>query len=952
MNEVAAALTQKLEGEVKFDAFTRKIYSVDASLYQIDPLGVVLPKTKQDLFATVRLAKEFGVAIIPRGAATGITGGCLGAGIVVDTSKYLNRILDINYEEGFAICEPGVIQDQLNRALAPAGFCLGPDTSTGDRATMGGMVGNNATGAHSLRYGKMVDNVLGLEMALAQDEVLECGELSPEAWEQKAKRPDGEGRIYRAVDRIVKVNANEIEKRFPKIQRRVSGFNLDEFIRPGSRNLSKLIVGSEGALGLVSEIKVRIAPKPRHVGLVAVLCADLIDGLRGVPALLKSLPFSLELIDAHIIALARQAPSMRGKLGWLEGNPGVLLVAEFDGRTESELAGKLDGFETLVRREHLGYATLRVTDPAEQKKVWDLRKAGLGLLLSRRTPERAVAFLEDTAVGPERLADFMREFRDLIGRHGKEAGFYGHAGVGCLHVRPMIDLKKASDRRLMAAMMEEVADLLQRYGGALSGEHGDGLTRSWLNERMFGSQLYQAFTDIKRAFDPEGRMNPGKVIANQGPLENLRRQPEIPAFSPATQFRWEREGGFPFAVEMCNGNSACRKPVEGLMCPSFQAYGDERHSTRARAQSLQAVLSGNLPAGQFTGRELYDVLDLCLECKGCKTECPSQVDMAKMKSEFLYHYQEKNGYPLRSRLFAHLDTLSRGGSLTAPFSNWVASSLPLRWALGRIGITPQRTLPAYARRRFSSRPPQAAGSGALGTVVLFNDTYMEHHVPQLGWDAVVVLEGLGYRVIVPPRACCGRPAISKGFLTLAKHKARAVITHLHPWARQGIPIVGIEPSCILTLKDDYPDLVPGADTDAVAAHCQTLEAFLRDGLRAGKFQLPASSTPRALRVHSHCYQKALGEAGCATEVLNAVPGFAAAEIDSGCCGMAGSFGYESEHFEFSRQVGETRLFPALRAGSADTVAAGFSCRAQIAGAGFHARHLVEFLAEVMRGAKG
>lgn len=941
-----------MEGEVKFDTFTRKIYSVDSSLYQIDPLGVVIPRTKYDIFETVRTAKEFGVPVLPRGAATGITGGCLGEGIVLDTSKYMNHILDINYEEGFAVCEPGVIQDQLNRALAPEHYCLGPDTSTGDRATVGGMVGNNAAGAHSMRYGKMVDNVLSLEMALAQGEVLEFGETDEAAWERKLAREDAEGRIYREVDRVVRENAEEIDARYPKIQRRVSGFNLDEFVRPGSRNLSKLITGSEGTLGIVSEAKVRIARKPRHTGLVALLCEDLIEGLRGVEALLEAKPFSLELIDEKIIAMARVAPDMRGKLSWLQGNPGVILVAEFDGESQGEMLSKLDAFEALLRRGRYCYAHLRLVDKADQKKVWDLRKAGLGLLMAKRTPERAVAFLEDTAVGPGKLADFMAEFRDYIRDNGKEAGFYGHAGVGCLHVRPMIDTKDPADLKLMVRMMEDMTGILKKYGGALSGEHGDGITRSWLNEKMFGPKIYQAFRDIKGAFDPEGRMNPGKVIANQGPLENLKFRPDAARFDRPTQFSFEREGGFQFSVEMCNGNGACRKPTQGLMCPSFQAYGDERHSTRARAQSLNAVMNGSLPGEMFTGKELHDVLDLCLECKGCKSECPSQVDMAKMKSEFLYHYQEANGYSLRSKLFAHVDTVNRIGSAFAPLSNW-AQGLPLsKWALDKLGVARERTLPPFSRKRFSKwaakRTPGTPAKGSKGQVVLFNDTYMEYNYPHLGRSAVAVLEKLGYEVLVPPRACCARPSISKGFLRQAKEKATVLVETLHPYAAAGIPILGLEPSCILTVKDDYPDLIPGGKTQAVASQGSTLDEFLSKEIKKGALQWPSGASGKEYLVHGHCYQKALGTSGCTPDLLKAASGGKVAETDSGCCGMAGSFGYEKEHYAFSLQVGETRLLPAVRASAPGTVvvANGLSCRSQIAhGTGRPARHVVEVLAE-------
>lgn len=955
MHDALLKLDRRIEGDVRCDALSRTVYSIDASIYQIEPVGVVLPKSREDIEAAIAFARDHRLSITPRGAATGTTGGCIGPGLIIDTSKYLNSILNIDFDSEIAVCEPGVVQDQLNAALAPRGYRLGADTSTGNRATLGGMVGNNSSGAHSMRYGKMVDDLVVAELLTADGDRMRCAAVD---FAEKLRSPqcsDSERRVYQTISHIRSQLADEIAARFPKIQRRVSGYNLDEMVRPGPVNLSKLIAGSEGTLGVTTELTVRISRKPAATGVCVLHFDNLIDGLKTVEFILEFKPYAVELIDDQVIALGREHPVTRGQLNWLEGAPGGLLAVEFDGETTTELGERLEAFRVASEKANSAYAQVVLTDPTEIKKVWNLRKSGLGLIMSRRSNDRAIAFLEDVAVPPERIAEFMSDFRDYIHGAGKEAGFYGHAGVGCIHVRPMLDLRSDGDVELMVRMMEDVSDMVLDYGGAVSGEHGDGLVRSWLNEKLFGAAIYEAFTAVKSAFDPDNRMNPGKIVDGQRPDKGLRIGPRTRSVNVSTFLNWDADGGLMFAADMCNGNAECRKPASGTMCPSFQASGDERDTTRARAQALAAVLHGDMDPAGLTAQGLTEVLDLCLECKGCKRECPSQVDMARMKSEVLYHYHQKNGYPLRSRVFGAVDRISRLGCMLSPLANTMMRSAPGRGLMSLIGIAPQRLAPYFARERFSTwlrRHPPAAPAGDADKVVLFVDTFTEFNYPEIGRAAVEILQALACQIVVAPLQCCGRPALSKGLLPQARARAERLISSLVPYVDNGYRIVGLEPSCILTVKDDYVSLHPGEAAKGLSRACLTIDEYVDERIRNRNFALPLRHRPANVRLHGHCHQKAVVGTTPTLNALRAVPGFDVSEFDSGCCGMAGSFGYESEHYEFSRAVGETRLFPAIRETDPDTilVANGVSCRNQISHfLGRDAKHMIQVLAASLEG---
>ena len=940
-------LKPSIRGEVYSDEITRRIYSIDASIFQVIPIGVVVAKSSEDIYRAVKASHKFKVPIIARGAATGINGGCIGEGLVIDTSKYMKQIVDINYEEAFAVCQPGVIQDQLYKALEKNGFCLGPDTSTGNRATIGGMVGNNSAGAHSLRYGKMVDNVISCRTVLSNGEVVEFGEESEESFKEKMNSGGRVGEIYSLVHEMMTKHSEAIDKAFPKIQRRVSGYNLDEVIKGFPLNMAKLIVGSEGTFGIVDLIKVKISPKPANTVLSVLHCSDFSEALDKVGKILEHEPFSLELIDKNVISLGKKSTTMKGQLDWLEGEPELLLVAEWDGSTPGIALKKQQKFEEDIASEKVFYANVPLNHKSSQNKVWKLRKAGLGLLMSKRSNERAVAFLEDVAVAPEKLGTFLQKYRDYFTKQGKECGFYGHAGVGCVHVRPMLNLKKDEDVELMLQSMEDISDILKEYGGAVSGEHGDGLTRSWLNEKMFGPDVYELFRRLKKAFDPENLMNPGKIVDAPKPGKNIKAQRKETPLNLNTQYQFKDEGGWNFAVDMCNGNGDCTKEDTGIMCPSYQATGDERFSTRARAQSIDAILNGGVSHNEFLGsKRVYDILDNCIECKGCKTECPSNVDMAKMKSEFLYHYQQKNGSTLRNRMFSRIGKLSKLASTCPSVVNFANSTFPVKWILSQIGISKHRDIPHFARKPFSFWLKSTIPFKAEKTVVLLNDTFTEYNTPKLGKFSVSILNKLGYNVEVPPYTCCGRPMISKGFLKEAKAQAQKLIKLLMPYVDRGLTILGIEPSCILTIADDYPELINTEEAKKVAAACSTIDDFLADIIDKGEFSLTFYEGKRDVLIHNHCHQKALKGSESTLKVLNHLPGITATEIDSACCGMAGSYGYEKEHYELSMQIGEKRLFPAVRKAHIETeiVSNGMSCRCQIShGAHRNPQHLVEFI---------
>ena len=947
-------LERQVEGEVRFDKMTRILYSTDASIYQIEPIGVVIPRSSEDVVAVVETANRYDIPVLPRGGGTSLAGQTVGHAIVIDFSKYMRNVLEINAEEGWVRTQPGIILDELNHHLEPHGMLFAPDPSTSNRGNVGGALGNNSCGAHSIVWGKTVDNVIDLDVILSNGDTTVFGPLDGEQLEAKMRLEEREGEIYRGLLALGENNREEILARYPKIQRRVSGYNLDELVG-GGFNMARFVVGSEGTLVTITEAKLRIVPNPRIKGLVVLHFSELLESMEATVAALEVEPAAVEHIGSMILRQARSNLEYSRAMDFIEGDPDSILAVELVGESGAELESKMDRLEERMRRDGLGYAARRLLKPAEQANVWAVRKAGLGLMMNVPGDAKPIPFVEDTAVAPEALPQFIRRFDEIVRDHGTTAGYYGHASVGCMHIRPLIDLRGQLGVDRMVSIADQISDLVLEFGGSMSGEHGDGLVRSGWNEKMFGSQLYNAFRDVKRAFDPKGIMNPGKIVDAPPMTENLRIGPSYSTRQLETGFAFSEEGSFAGAIEMCNGQGACRKVLGGTMCPSYMATRDEEHSTRGRATALRAAMSGALPADSLTGKRLYDVLDLCLECKGCKAECPSNVDMAKLKYEFLDMYHRSNGFTLRDRIFGNIGSLSKWGAFFAPLSNWTLKSGTLKDLLHKqVGIDERRSLPEFASQSlvqwFKARGGSQATGAARGEVVLFPDTFTNYNYPHLGQAAVKVLEGLGYRVVLPRVTCCGRPMLSKGMLDKAKRNARINVDRLYPYVERGIKLVGLEPSCILSFADDYVDLLAGdPKARAVADSTMLIEEFVLFAQDEGA-QLEFRNPPAKLLFHGHCHQKALVGTAPAMKVLTSIPNCDPVEIEAGCCGMAGSFGFETEHYDISLTIGEQALLPAIRSqeGEFVVVSEGISCRQQIEhGTGKNAKHLVEVLADAL-----
>ncbi len=865
-----------------------------------------------------------------RGGGTSQAGQAIGAGVIIDTSKYLNHLLELNVEERWARVEPGIVLDELNAQLKKHHLRFAPDISTASRATVGGMMANNSSGARSVLYGKTIDHVLEQEVMLSDGTVTRFRPLSPAELEAKCAEPGLESDCYRVVRALAAQHADEIRCRYPKVLRRVGGYNLDEFVdsaRPF--NLAKLMVGSEGTLGVVLEGTINLVALPNAKAVMAIQFADLLDALQATPLILRHRPSAVEVMDGFILSHTRQSPQLEAlRRSFIEGDPDGLLCVEFYADTAQELPPRLEALERDLKAHGLGYRFHHALDLPSQARIWSLREAALGLSMAMKEESKSLSFVEDTAVAPEKLREYIDRFLRLIKRHGTTAGVYAHASVGCLHVRPVVNLKTEEGVRKFEAIANDVSDLVLEYGGALSGEHGDGLVRSPFMSKMFGPLLYEAFRTVKRTFDPRGLLNPGKIVDAPPLTSNLRYGPGYDTPVPVTYFDYSEYGGMGGAVDMCSGLGACRKKLDGTMCPSYMATQEEADSTRGRANVLRLAMAGRIGEAGLGDEGVYQVLDLCLECRACKAECPVGVDMARFKSEFLADYWSRHGVSRHAQMLGNARSLAKWGSAFAPVSNWVLDSGVSKYVAEKwLGIDRRRALPRFASRTLASLAPRAE---ERSQAILFSDTFTNYYDPEIGVAAIEVLRAAGIRAGVADHVCCGRPQISKGLLAEARTLAERNAELLHPHAVAGRKIVFCEPSCLSAVREDAPSLLRGAARDkarAVAAACVLFEELVEPAVRNLRFK----PGPPEILIHGHCHQKSMGLLAPAKSLLSSIPGTAIIDPDAGCCGMAGSFGYSADHFDVSRAIGERKLLPAIRNKKPGTVvvASGTSCRHQV-----------------------
>jgi FAD/FMN-containing dehydrogenase/Fe-S oxidoreductase len=958
-------IEQSIDGAVYFDQLSRQLYSTDASNYRLVPTGVVIPRNIDDIIAVIEVANRHGVSLVPRGSGSSLAGQAIGPGIVLDYSRYMNHILEINMEGRWARVEAGVVLDRLNAALYSHGLMVGPDPASAAIATLGGMTGNNSTGSHSIKYGMMVNHVRGVDVVLSDGSRTYFGPKTPSEVETLSKQATLEGKLYREIPQLIENYRADIAAGYPSTWRNVAGYNLNYILADQeagrSFNLAPLIVGSEGTLANIVSVEVGLVPRPPQTCLMILHFDDLGTAMEKVPVILEERPLAVELTDRTIIRLARNHTQFASRVNrFVEGDPAAILIVEFAGDEASYLASQAETLEKKLRRHGYKLPIIHCVTPDEINNVWLVRKESSGLLSSQPGDVKRLPFVDDPAVPIEALPDYVVEIEQACHEAGTEVNFNSHASAGCLHMNPALNLKTVEGLSQMQTISKMVMKIAIAHQGTTTGEHGEGLARSYYNEQLYGPRLHQAFREVKGLFDHNNLMNPGKIIDGPDPWEPglLRFNPDYktPQAPQNTILNFSRHGGFTGLVEMCNGQGLCRTRGSGTMCPSFRVTSEEIHSTRGRANALRAAMTGQLGQDGMTSRELYEALDLCLECKTCKRECSVSVDMAKLKYEFLAGYQARHGVPLRSWLFGHIDLFNRIGSFAPLLTNLVYSNTIFRWLLDRtLGIDRRRRLPALAfptfQYWFQRRSVPRATPKRM--VILWDDCYLSYNSPEIGKAAVQLLEAARFEVkLIANRHCCGRPLISKGLLNNARKNAAHNVSLLAPYAAQGIPIIGLEPSCIATLRDEYPDLLDTDTARHVAAHSFFIEEFLTDLATHGELNLAFDKPEkeRHILVHGHCYQKALISTTPLLKMLSLLPNTIVEEIPSGCCGMAGSFGYEKEHYKTSLAVGEEVLLPMVRAASRDTIiaAAGTSCRQQIVEeTGRQAVHPISLMAKAM-----
>jgi FAD/FMN-containing dehydrogenase/Fe-S oxidoreductase len=950
---LAEQLRAHVDGEVLFDSFSRGRYATDASIYQLEPVGIVVPKNEDAARAAIQIAAEQGVPVLPRGAGTSQCGQTVGVALVIDCSKYLSNVIEVDIPLGTVTVQPGVVLDHLNALLRPHGWWFPVDVSTSAQATIGGMAGNNSCGARSIRYGNMVHNVAAIDAFLADGSRLRLGQVGG----------TDQGPAYRnlvnRVEAIVKREADEIAARWPTVLRRVQGYNIDMVHPDGDYNLAHLLVGSEGTLAFSRRLTLQLSRLPAHKVLGVVHFPAFFQAMDCAQQIVDLGPDAVELVDRTMIDLARDNPAFESTVReFIQGEPDAILLVEFAGDNRDEQLSKLKQLVELMAG--LGHDVVEITDASLQKAVWEIRKAGLNIMMSMKGDGKPVSFVEDCAVPLEHLAEYTHRLNDVFEKHGTRGTWYAHASVGTLHVRPILDMRRDGAEK-MRAIAEEACAMVKEYkGAAFSGEHGDGLVRSEWIEPIIGSRLTNTLAEIKRIFDPGGIMNPGKIVqpTRMDDRTLFRYKPGYQVASIETALDWSEWGGLGAAVEMCNNNGHCRKFDAGTMCPSYRATLDEQHLTRGRANTLRLALSGQLNADALTSSELYDTMAMCVGCKGCKRECPTGVDMARMKTEFLHHYTERHGLSLRQRVIAFLPRyaprISRFAGVVNFFSGLSYAPALLEKAFG---FSRYRSLPRWSTR--SLVRPAPAADNAVREVVLLADTFNRWFEPENLNAAIFVLEAAGYTVHLVGSEdgkrplCCGRTFLACGLVDQARHEAERTIAALRPYIERDCPVIGLEPSCLLTLRDEYLVMGLGAEAERLAKQSLLFEEFIAKEAQAGTFDLEFSSLPQKAILHGHCHQKAFDLMGATREVLRLVPGLQFETIESSCCGMAGSFGYEKEHYEVSMKMAQASLLPAVNKAPDDAlvIADGTSCRHQIRdGAGRSPLHVARVLRRALKAA--
>lgn len=972
MNERLQQLALELEGEFYFDSTMRTLYATDASAYRELPLAVAIPKSVDDIKKLIAFARKEKTSLIPRTAGTSLAGQVVGAGIIVDVSKYFTNILDFNKEEKWVRVQPGVIRDELNMFLKPHGLFFGPETSTANRAMIGGMVGNNSCGSNSVLYRSTREHLLEVDCLLSDGTETTFKALNIDEFHAKCEGSGLEASIYRSLRSMLSNYDNQVEIRneFPKktVERRNTGYAIDLLLETApftagetDFNFCKLIAGSEGTLAFITEIKLNVVPMPpKETGLLCVHFHSVEEALRANLIGLKYGPGASELIDHYILECTKENKEQVKNRFFVLGDPGAILVIEFARETREEIIAICTQVEEEMRAAELGYH-FPLLFGEDSKKIWTLRKAGLGLLSNLPGDEKAVPVIEDTAVDVNDLPDFIRDFNVILKQHNLYSVHYAHAGSGEIHLRPIINLKTSEGNRLFRVIAEEIATLVKKYKGSLSGEHGDGRLRGEFIRQMAGEKNYQLLKQVKQTWDPEHIFNPNKIV-DTPPMDTMLRYvpgQQTPAFE--TVFRFHNQDVLQHA-EQCNGSGDCRKThlSGGTMCPSFMATRNEKDTTRARANILREFLTNSSKSNRFDHKEIYEVMDLCLSCKACKSECPSNVDMAKLKAEFMQHYYDANGVPFRSKLIANFTNSSKLGAIVPSLYNFVMTNNTISSLVKKAsGFAIKRSMPTMYKTTLKSwftreHPNAKTPIPNSKSVYLFCDEFTNYNDTQIGIKAVELLTKLGYEVIIPEHIESGRSWLSKGLIRKGKEIANKNIELLYPLISYDTPLIGIEPSAILTFRDEYIDLATDENLDKatrLAANALMIDEFIAREIENGNIlKEQFTSATKKIKLHGHCQQKALVGTAATVKVLSFPENYSVETIPSGCCGMAGSFGYEKEHYELSMKIGEMVLFPAVRNASADTIIAapGTSCRHQVKdGTGKKALHPVEVLWEAL-----